>query len=192
MPIATTTALLLGAGIAGATSLGAAKMASGAAKDAAQTQSDSADKALALQAQIYQQQRADTLPFLNRANAAGDTLSALMGLGGGGGQLAPAQTNLLGGPARGGQMFTPETMPPRGSSAGSMLNPNGPGFVPVPPETSHAPGGNWSGDSTQSTYGSVAHGGFGGTVTLRAPDGSVKDVPWDQAQHFIQLGAVRV
>ena len=29
-------------------------------------------------------------------------------------------------------------------------------------------------------------------VTLRAPDGSTKSVPQDQAQHYIQLGAAQV
>jgi hypothetical protein len=81
MAMLTSTALALTAmGVAGGASVAGAKMASGAAKDAAQTQVEASDKALALQREMYQQERADTAPWRNVGGQSVQTLGALMGL----------------------------------------------------------------------------------------------------------------
>ena len=42
---------------------------------------------------------------------------------------------------------------------------------------------------TQSSYGGAPQGGM---LKMRAPDGEVADIPADQADHFLKLGAQRV
>lgn len=175
---------LLTVGLIGAgAGLGGAAIAAHASGKAADQQSEASDKALALQQQMYQQNRADTAPWRQTGGKAVQTLGALMGLGGG-----SAQADV---PMSLGGMYTPETMPPRGSSAGTALNDQGQ-FVPLNPNIAHAPGGNWSGDSDASSYGNLTHGGFQGFVRMQAPDGTIQSVPPSAVEHYLSLGAVRI
>jgi hypothetical protein len=105
MPAAVAVPLIVGAASAGATVYGAHK-ASQAAKDAAQTQTNYGNKALDLQKQMYEQDRADQAPYRNISYGALNTLGSMMGpsfnAGGGGFQ-----------PSMGGQ--------PSGSASGSPM-----------------------------------------------------------------------
>lgn len=64
------------AGLAGAgASVAGAKMASGAQKDAAKTQAESADKALAVSKQMHEQERADLGPYRSAGQGAVSALA---------------------------------------------------------------------------------------------------------------------
>ena len=83
MAIGTTAAILGSAAIsAGASALGASKN-SKAINRATEAQTDSNAQSLALQREIYGQNRQTLNPFITRGNAAGNQLNALLGLGGG-------------------------------------------------------------------------------------------------------------
>ncbi len=69
------------AGVAGASAVGAGVTAS-ATKKAAKAAKQSADESIALQRDIYGQNKGLLSPFVDRGNAAGDRLSAFLGLGG--------------------------------------------------------------------------------------------------------------
>lgn len=124
MPAAIAVPLIVGGATAGATLYGA-HQASKAAKDAAQTQTDYGNRALDLQQQMYQQDRADQAPYRNIGYGALNTLGSMMGpkfnAGGGGFQ-----------PSMGGQPTAgPSAQPPMGqgfnlgamSTAGSVQSP---------------------------------------------------------------------
>lgn len=98
-------AIPIAMGVSAATGLVGAKMQSSAAKNAAKTQAGSADKALALQERIYNQNRQDQMPWLNAGGSAVSQLARLTGVGGGGlsqnqGQGYPYAMNMSGGPQR--------------------------------------------------------------------------------------------
>lgn len=80
MALATTTALLIGAGIKTGVDIWQAKRAGDAAKDAAQIQSDSGQQALNLYGQMYQQERNDLAPWRDTGGQAMTSLGSLMGL----------------------------------------------------------------------------------------------------------------
>lgn len=140
MPAAVAIPLITGA-VSGATSLIGAKVASNAAKNAAKTQTASADKAIALQNQLYQDQQQRMSPFVN---AGGQALGQL-------GQMSSQRAPMFDPSQRGGG-FTLQMSQPMGGQG--ML-----GKVGMP------------------------------TVKMRAPDGSVRDVPQDQVPMFQQKGA---
>lgn len=128
MAIATTTALLIGAGIAGGTSLAAAKMQSNAAQNAAQTQTNAANTALGLQGQMYQQQQQNLAPYMQTGYAAGQNLqNFLRGPGAVGATTIPGSARFLGIP----------TGPQAGVSPGTLggypdlYRPSG-GVAPMP------------------------------------------------------------
>lgn len=91
MPIATTAAIGLGVAAGGAF-LGA-KAQKKAANRAADTSQNVANQNNALAQDIFNQNKATLSPFVNRGNAAGDTINALLGIGGGQ-QGSPQQQGL--------------------------------------------------------------------------------------------------
>ena len=179
-----TTAAILGAtAISAGAGIGSAAIASRAAGKAADTQSDAADKALALQERIYQQQRADTLPMLNRANQAGNTLSGLMGL----------PTGPLPGPTG-----VPDTI---GPPPGAIPDQYGPGFgllkPGVTPAQARDPNFQYNPAMAQSQPmmgqpRSAPPQNASSYAMMRAPTGEVQPVPQDQVAHYEQMGARRI
>lgn len=82
---------IVGGALAAGGSILAGKSANKAASKAAQVSSDNNAQNVALQREVYGQNKALLSPFVNRGNAAGDTINALLGLGGGYAQQQPAQ-----------------------------------------------------------------------------------------------------
>lgn len=147
-----------------------------ASKKAAQTQSVSADKAMALGREIYGQQRADQLPWLTAGQGAVNQLAALMGIN-------PANT--------------PAAM----SQPGSRLAPTPSGYA-TPEANFGTPGhAQWPFGATQGQNPLSAMRSVGASstpsaqaamVTLQAPDGSIQRLPEPFAAHYEALGARRV
>lgn len=88
MPIGIGAAVLGSAAIAGGATLAASKSNSKAVKNASNVQAQSAADQNALQRDIYGKNQAALSPFMQRGNAAGDQINALLGLGG------PAQASV--------------------------------------------------------------------------------------------------
>lgn len=84
------TAAAIGLGVAGVGSVLGAKSANKASKRAAQVSADNNAQNTALQRDIYNQNKQILNPYVQRGNAAGETMNALLGLGGGAPQQ-PAQ-----------------------------------------------------------------------------------------------------
>lgn len=164
MSVATSTAIILGTTIGAGSSIAGAAIASHSAKNAAKTQAASADKALALEREQYQQQQQNLAPYRGLSAV----LPQLMGRAGQGvtstgwGQYqAPTSTgNPFASLYQGGQSQPPS--PPMGHA-----------FTPTPD------GGQVGGQP-------------GGLVTLRAPDGTTQQVPQAQVPHFLSRGATMV
>ena len=147
-----------------------------ASKKAAQTQSVSADKAMALGREVYQQQRADQMPWLTAGQGAVNQLSSLMGINQGNTTAAMSQP-------------------------GSPMAPTPSGYA-TPEANFGTPGhAQWPFGATQgqNPLASMRSAGSGSTlaaqaamVTLQAPDGSVQQLPAQFAAHYEALGARRV
>jgi hypothetical protein len=162
MAVATTTALLIGAGIsAGVKAYGAHKQAS-AANKAADQQVASADQGLALQKDIYGQQVAGMQPYAQFGQQALGSLGSLMGF--------PAQT----------------VQGPQGMPASSLLTlPNPPAGRQATPETTTGvavPRVGTIGAMTRSTYQPTPQGGSvavprTGLVKVASPQGEIREVP---------------
>lgn len=73
----------VGLGVSAVGGVLSAKSANKASKRAAQVSTDNNATNNALQRDVYNQNKAILSPFVNRGNAAGDTINALLGLGGG-------------------------------------------------------------------------------------------------------------
>lgn len=180
MPIGVGAALLM-AGSAGA-GLASAKVQSNAAKKAQQAQQQGTDKALAVQQQANQ-------PYMDLGRQATARLSQMAANqqpytqvfgSGAGAQGQPGQPT-QGPRAMGGNQFQmPPQMPRQGPPQGMGLGQLGQAGMGQPPPMRPPQGQQGPGM------------GGGGMVKLQAPDGSVRDVPMDQAQQFIQRGARRV
>lgn len=161
-------------------------MASEASKKAAQTQSDAADKAMALntrlyddtnarQAAVYADNRAAFVPFVNLGTNAAGSLGNLLNLPSGG----PMSTTP---PA--GAMPTPI-----GSGSGQAYLVDAQGR-PTPIMV----GGGRLLDAQQSAASQASqsgYGGLGGDEELIAPDGTRKRVPRDQVAFYTSRGARR-
>lgn len=76
------TAAAIGLGVAGVGSVLGASSANKASKRAAQVSADNNAANTALQREVYNQNKQILSPFVNRGNAAGDQINALLGLGG--------------------------------------------------------------------------------------------------------------
>ncbi len=175
MPAAIAIPLIIGAASAGA-QVASAKMSSNAAKKAAGLQVASADKALALENDQFHATQQRMQPYVDSGQKALSTLNGLVYGGapsgggmpqGGGGLLAPyART------------FNPSQ--PGGGSLGPM--PNG---VPSPQAMQGQPPAMQGAPSAMQGPSQVN----GDLVTMRAPDGSTKQVPRGQQQYWMQKGA---
>ena len=143
-----------------------AKMKSDAAKQAATIQQQAAQKAQAINQGVYQQNMALMQPFAASGPAAANTLSRLY--------MSP------------GQPYTPDL---QAQDAQRFYN--------QPPAWSLTPGGQWSaatggsagpmtGPSPTTALASMA------SVPMRAPDGSVRNVPQAQVQNYLNKGAALV
>ena len=180
-----TTSLLIGAGISAAAGVGSAAIASRAAGKAADTQQEAADKALAFQQRMYEQERLDTAPIRNVGNQAAQTLSGLMGLPSGpvAGQVAPTPT--IGPPAGyipnehgvGFGILKPGVTPQQALQMNPTPAPAGGSSLASLGAPSMPPGGQ----QTQSGY-----------VLLEAPTGERQMVAPNEVPHYMQMGARRV
>ncbi len=151
--------------ISAGASIAKAKMASNAAKKAAQTQETAGERALGFQTQAYQQQRADVAPYAQAGQASLANLTAM------------GQQPVV---SRGPNGYQPTRTPapaPMPAASPMTLNQIGPasGARPRGPMSPMSP-----------------DGGDGPMVQLRAPDGSVQAVPATVAPHYLARGAVRV
>lgn len=159
-------AILIGAGIAGIASIYAANKGANASKSAAATQSASADKALALSRDIYQDQRRLVDPYVQ---AGTQSLNSMMSRYGNAGGPMP---NYQPPPSQYGFQM--------GGFSNGAWNPNiQQGPKPVGGGMSL---GAMNGGGPMNTAGQQM-------VTLRAPSGEVMPVPVAHAQHYIRLGA---
>jgi hypothetical protein len=156
--------------IAGGMSLLNGWLQSRASKKAAETQSKSADKALALGHDVYAQQRADQLPWLSAGQGAVNQLSSLMGI------------NTANTPAMLSQPTGPRMAEPRDPGApGGQHGAVTPGGYQQNPLASMRSAGSSSTPAAQAAM-----------VTLMAPDGSIQRLPAQFAAHYEALGARRV
>jgi hypothetical protein len=180
-----TTAMLIGAGINGAVGLFNAHKAGKAADKAVTQQTASADKALALQKEIYNKQAAALAPYTNAGAQAVGTLGHAMG-------FAPMTAGAGGGPidtgAGGEYTGTGRTAPP-----GAMIT----GHAIPRPDGMRPPHGwgmvNTLGEGVQSLI-QGRHNAASSIRTrkMRAPDGEIADVPEAEVEHYSSLGATEV
>ena len=148
--------------ISAGASIAKAKMASNAAKKAAQTQETAGERALGFQTQAYQQQRADVAPYAQAGQASLANLTAM------------GQQPVVSRGPNGYQPTRPPAPAPMPAASPMTLNQIG-------PASGARPRGPMSPD-----------GGDSQMVQLRAPDGSVQAVPATVAPHYLSRGAVRV
>lgn len=80
--MAIATAAAIGLGVAAAGSAVGAISNRNAARSAARTSQQATDQTVGLQRDVFNQNRATLAPFVNRGNAAGNQINALLGLGG--------------------------------------------------------------------------------------------------------------
>lgn len=175
MCVGTTTAIAIGAGAAAAGSITAAKIGSNAASNAAATQSASADKAMGVQNQVYQDQKVAQAPYQQLGQQA---LGRLSGMAPSTASFNPqnyaqgAPKPQMGSMASMGQQAPPPSMPQQ------QIQPMG------QPAAAAAPG--LMNAATQAMQGAT-----GPMVSLRGPDGSVKQFPAGQADQIIQAFAAK-
>jgi len=173
-------AVVAGIGVAG--SITAAKMQSNAAHDAAATQSASANKALTVQQQQYQQGRQDFSPYQQAGASAVGTLQNRA-------QQPIPQFN-PGGPQPQFNLGSPQgpsPLPQRGPMGGSPMSQAGPldvqqSLTPIP----NAQAGPMPQQSTLPQQGPPQQPQM---VMMQAPDGSKQPVPADKVPMAIQKGA---
>jgi len=127
---------------------------------ATQAQVDAANRALALQQNIYQQQRADLAPYRGLGSGAAQFLSQGLGL--------PAATDT-----------TIPAFQPAAPMQQAQRNPNSPATTPVP-------AANYTGQ--QAVPRSMAGLGDGGLVNMVSPDGRPARVPQAQVQAALAAG----
>ena len=175
-------AIAIPAVISAAGSIGAAAIGSHAAKDAAKTQTDSADKALALQTRIYDENKSNLAPWVSQGQQAATTLGGLMGLpatGGGGGGSAATPTGPFTRAGSGSTVAVP------GTYQGQAILRN-PDRVPGTDLQSAQPRGTLGAFNPQSAAGQRTSS----YVTMRSPDGKeTMPVPAQHVDHYRQLGA---
>ena len=149
-----------------------AKVSSNAAKSAAKTQSDSADKALALQKTQYEEQKARQAPYIDAGQSSVSRLNSLMT------PNAQGQYQPFGAPPSNGMMPPPMAQPsPMGGGQNPFRLPNMGGGMAQP-----------QGGMMPQQPGAMPSQ-MGGTVKMQAPDGSTKDVPMSQKAYFEAKGA---
>ena len=181
MPIGAVIPAIIGAGGAVAGGL----IQNDAANDAQQAQTQAADKALALQGRIYDQQRADLAPYRSAGASALGSLTGLMGLA----------------PSSGGN--TPSVLGNLGVASGTRQAVRSPGGSPV-----SVPAENYTGDfavpRVPEAMGNQPNGiaslaanspqakSASGYVLMRAPDGRVGQIPQGMVDRALAAGGQRV
>lgn len=178
MPIATTTALLIGAGISAGTQAYGAHKAASAAKEAAKTEAGAAQAAQDKLAPIM-------APYVNTGAQAMTTLGGLMGLGGGGPMGGP--------PAAGAAPLVPPQNP---YTARGLTGPQAGTQGAAPPgytgdyRSQHAPTSDPQQAAMQQSQSSYSgQNGAPQLVRVQSPDGEVRMVPQQQADFFKSRGA---
>jgi hypothetical protein len=157
-------------------------MAADASKDAAQTQSESADRAMAenrrvydqsagIQKQVYDTTRADLAPYMAVGGGAMGNAGSMVGLspGAGGGTSIASMANGVTAP---GQMI----------GAGQSVDPGPSKEVPQVKAAM----------ANQSGYQQGEKRGGSRAVLLRSPDGEIRAFPEDQAEVYVSRGAQRL
>jgi len=195
MPAVAVLPAIIGAAATTGAAIYTANKMSGAAKDAANMQVAAGDKSLALQEKMWQQSQQNLQPWVQQGSWAVNTMGGLMG--------APT-------PAAGG---TTGTTPPAGPSP--ILGSRGYAWERRVPENETTfgsdpmqPGqGRWTsqhGDSirakrlaeimaqTTADPTSIASQSQSSYVRMRAPDGTVQEVPSSYVDHYTQRGATVV
>lgn len=159
---------IIAAGIGAATSIYGAHKAAGASKQAARTQSQAADKAMALQKQVYDNQTQLMAPWISGGQTAFTNMQRMAG----GQQAMPYQPPTLGQAMQHGPQGP---MPPPGPMPG--------GRVPLGQalEGGMAPMGGGAPMGGQDMA--------GGLVTLQMPDGTTQQMPRGAAQPMLMRGA---
>jgi len=179
---AATATIITGAAIAASTagSVYAAKKGASTAKEAAKTQSDSADKALDLQKSMYEQQQANLSPYRQVGQGSLQNLGNFQSFAGVPGQFgAGVQSQYQ-------HALSPGMGAPGAVSSGGQ--PGGPSAPPaIVPHVSPADrGGIFHPQPTGDTAVPRANGQM---VQMRAPTGEVMPVPADQVAHYTERGA---
>ncbi len=200
MAIATGTALLASAALSGGLQLAGAAKASSSANKAADQQVASADKGLALQKQIYNEQKAGMQPYAQFGQQALGSLGSLMGFpalppptpptgyGANGQSLGPITGNQ-------GPMNMSDPRVHRLAKGGSLVDPGMSGtiggMVGQSSYRSPASGLGAPMQQTQGGGGSFAAPG-GRMVKVSSPDGEIRDVPEGMVPQLEAIGGRRV
>ncbi len=160
--------VMTGLGMAGG--LAGSLIQSNQADKATKAQQEAAAKALELQSNIYQQQRADLAPY---RQAGASSLSALTyGLG-----LDPSKSADTTTPYFQQQFSAQNNAVPQNA----QRNPNSPTTQPIPP-------GNYTGGQAVPRVSSLAGTAQDGTVAMMSPDGRQARVPSNQVQAALAAG----
>jgi len=160
--------VMSGLGMAGG--LAGSLIQSNQADKATKAQQEAAAKALELQSNIYQQQRADLAPY---RQAGASSLSALTyGLG-----LDPSKTADTTTPYFNQQAQAQNNAVPQNA----QRNPGSPTTQPIP-------AGNYTGGQAVPRVSSLAPTGQDGTVAMMSPDGRQARVPQNQVQAALAAG----
>jgi hypothetical protein len=171
MAIGTTLAgILIGSGISAGVSAYGASRAAGAAKDAAKTQAESADKAIALQRDIFETRRQDLAPYTSAGGAAMNTLAEAMGLPAG-----PAPAPMAGGAP---PVSTARQRPPEAPALG-LAGPRNAPMTPMAP-----PAGSKASAQTASSMAPAV----GGAVRMQTPTGQIVLVPAERVNEAVLRG----
>jgi hypothetical protein len=180
MPTGLIISAVIGGGISAFNGYEQSKSASNATK----AQTDAANQSLALQQQQFQQTQANLAPYRTSGLPALATLNNIFTPGG----AAAASPQANGAPLGPGTL-TPGTLDPNtGRSIPAQVRS---GLGPVVGQAGPRAGIS-SGPSMGGTLASLAGGSpsaQGGTVQMRAPDGTMEAVPLSQVAHFQSLGA---
>lgn len=158
--------------VVAAASIYTAKKSADASKNAAQTQSDSADKALQLQRDMYQQQQTNLAPYRAMGNGSLGNLANFQSFSGVPGQYGAGVQSQYQHPLSPGFQM-PQT----------LAQP-----APQQQQGSAALGSGTLADPIHRLFGSHT-AQPGGLVTMKAPTGEISQVPPDQVPHYQQLGA---
>lgn len=183
MSVATSTAIIVASSVAaGATVYGAHKAGS-AAEHAADTQASSADKALGVQKEMYEQQRSDLSPYRAAGQGSVGQLSYLLGVPG----FEKGPMSQMAKPAA--TTGTAPAPPPYGGLTsndflGSIIG----GKLPPGAQQLQTTAPGAGSDPLASFKAGQAAAGGGPMVTVRAPTGETRAIPQSQLQKALTLG----
>lgn len=173
MPIVPFVPAIIGAGA----SVGGAALAAHGATKAADTQAQASDRALALQKELYEQQRSDLAPYRQLGYGALGTLAGLVG------QPAPSNPMTASPPVKTG---VPAAMESFANNPPAAITPgNGLGAIQ---RFNQFPGPF----AQQVSQAAAAGNGLPAVVTMRTPDGRVVQIPAARVNEAIARGAQKV